>query len=130
MSRSHLPVVKMLITSQEEAVISESLKGLPRLRVSAENISRDIVSYVEGTVKWNIPSGALIIQDLSLESDIISTLVDGAQGMWVSSSHYSFVKLHGLMLSGSYGFIFSLLIFVKPHQISVSEKPFETFQRV
>ncbi|KAH0556319.1 hypothetical protein GP486_005756, partial [Trichoglossum hirsutum] len=83
MSRSHSPTVKILITSREEVVISESLKGLPRLQVSAENIFSDITSFVEETVKWKIKSGALVIQDLSLESDIISTLVDGAQGMFL-----------------------------------------------
>jgi hypothetical protein len=81
LSRSHSPLVKILITSREESAISASLRGFSRLQISPEKISHDISSFVKETVKSNIRSGALIIQDPSLESDIISTLIDGAQGM-------------------------------------------------
>jgi hypothetical protein len=81
LSQSHSPTVKILITSREEAIISTSLKGLLCLRITAESISCDIASFVEETVKSKIRSRALIIQDPSLESDIISALINGAQGM-------------------------------------------------
>ena len=81
LSQYHSPTVKILITSREEALISTSLEGLPRLRVTAENISCDIATFVEETVESKIRSGALIIQDPSIESDIISALINGAQGM-------------------------------------------------
>jgi hypothetical protein len=129
LSQSRFPTVKVLITSREEAVISASLKGLPCLRISSENISLDISSFVEKTVKSIIRSGDLIIRDPSLESDIISALVDGAQGMWVFSSLLG-LKLHRLMLLGFYGFISSFPISVKLHLILPLEKLFKTFQRV
>jgi hypothetical protein len=81
LSQSQFPVIKILITSREEAVISTSLIGLPRLRITAENVSTDIASFVEETIKYNIRSGTLVLQDPSLESDIISALINGAQGM-------------------------------------------------
>lgn len=81
LSLSQLPLLKILITSREEVVISTSLSGLPRLRISAENISDDIVSFIEETVKSNIETRALVIQDAALEAEIILALQKGAQGM-------------------------------------------------
>jgi hypothetical protein len=81
LARSTHPTVKTLITSREEATISTSLRGIPRLRVSADKNSADIAFFVEETVKSNIKSGALTVQDLSLESDIVSALRNGAKGM-------------------------------------------------
>jgi hypothetical protein len=81
LARSTRPIVKTLIASREEAIISTSLKGVPRLRISADKNSADIAFFVEETVKSNINSGALTIQDPSLESDIISALINGAKGM-------------------------------------------------
>jgi hypothetical protein len=83
-------VVKILLTSREEIIISTSLRGFPRLRVSADNNAFDIITFVEETVKSNIRSGALAIQDPSLESDIISELVNGARGMYVANSDHCF----------------------------------------
>ena len=81
LAQSTRPTVKILITSREEAAISTSLKGVPRLRVSADKNSADIAFFIEETVKSNIKSGALTIQDPSLEPDIISALRNGAKGM-------------------------------------------------
>jgi KAP family P-loop domain len=75
------PAVKTLIASREEAIISTSLRDIPRLRISADKNSADIAFFVEETVKANISSGALTIQDPSLESNIISALINGAKGM-------------------------------------------------
>jgi hypothetical protein len=90
LAQNHCARVKILITSREETIISTSLKGFPRLRVSADNNALDIVTFVEETVKSNIRSGALAIQDPSLESDIISELVNGAQGMYVANYDHCF----------------------------------------
>jgi hypothetical protein len=81
LARSTRPAVKTLITSREEAIISTSLKEVPRLRISADKNSADIAFFVEETVKSNIKSGALTIQDPSIESDIVSALRNGAKGM-------------------------------------------------
>jgi hypothetical protein len=81
LAQSTRPAVKTLIASREEAIISTSSRGIPRLRISADRISADIAFFVEETVKANINSGALTIQDPSLESNIISALINGAKGM-------------------------------------------------
>ncbi|KAI9769861.1 MAG: hypothetical protein M1839_003580 [Geoglossum umbratile] len=76
-------VVKIIITSREETLISTALRGFPRLRVSADKNSLDITAFIEETVESNIGSGALKIRDPSLKSDIISTLKAGADGMFL-----------------------------------------------
>ena len=81
LAQSTRPAVKTLIASREEAIISTSLKGFPRLRISADKNSADIAFFIKETVKANINSGALTIQDPSLESNIISALINGAKGM-------------------------------------------------
>ena len=81
LARSTRPAVKTLIASREEAIILTSLRGIPRLRISADKNSADIAFFVEETVRANINSGTLIIQDPSLESNIISALINGAKGM-------------------------------------------------
>ncbi|KAI9871159.1 MAG: hypothetical protein M1830_003253, partial [Pleopsidium flavum] len=86
LTQSECTAVKILITSQEVADVSTSLKGHPRLQISVDKNSSDIASFIEETIKANIKSGALVVHDPSLELNIISALVDGAQGMflWVS----------------------------------------------
>lgn len=79
--RSDGPVVKIFVTSQQEVDIAVSLKEFSRLEVSAHKISSDIGSYIKGAVRSSIESGDLLVQTACLESDIISALVDGAQGM-------------------------------------------------
>jgi hypothetical protein len=81
LAQSTRPAMKTLIASREEAIISTSSRRIPRLRISADRISADIAFFVEETVKANINSGALTIQDPSLESNIISALINGAKGM-------------------------------------------------
>ncbi len=75
------PVVKIFVTSQQEVDIAVLLKEFSRLEVSAHRISSDISSFIKGTVRSSIKSGDLLVQTACLESDIISALVDGAQGM-------------------------------------------------
>jgi hypothetical protein len=81
LAQSTSPAMKILMVSREEAIISTSLARFPRLRISADKNSADIAFFVEETVKANINSGALTIQDPSLESNITSALINGAKGM-------------------------------------------------
>jgi len=75
------PVVKVFITSQQEVDIAASLGRFPRLEVSTDRISSDIGCFIKGTVRSCIESGSLVVRTAGLELDIISALVDGAQGM-------------------------------------------------
>ncbi|KAH0551625.1 hypothetical protein GP486_007158 [Trichoglossum hirsutum] len=88
LARSDQTTVKILITSRQEPLISSSLRAFPHLQVSADKNSLDITSFVKDKVKSNIRLGSLTIRDSSLESDIISALIDGADGMYVTSSYH------------------------------------------
>jgi hypothetical protein len=81
LAQSTSPVVKILIISRQEPIISILLRGFPRFRVSAEKNSADIAFFVEERVKSMIKSEVLKIRDSSLEYDIKSALIDGAKGM-------------------------------------------------
>ncbi|KAI9857208.1 MAG: hypothetical protein M1813_008570 [Trichoglossum hirsutum] len=91
LTRARCTSVKIFITSREEAPILTSLREFPRVRVSGDKNSSDIAAFVEDMVKSKVRSGELI-QHPSLESEIISALIDGAQGMflWV---HFQLVDL-------------------------------------
>jgi hypothetical protein len=80
LTRARCTSVKIFITSREEAPILTSLREFPRVRVSGDKNSSDIAAFVEDMVKSKVRSGELI-QHPSLESEIISALIDGAQGM-------------------------------------------------
>lgn len=75
------PVVKVFVTSQQEVDIAAALERFPHLEISADRISSDIGCFIKETVRSCIQSGSMIVQTAGLESDIISALVDGAQGM-------------------------------------------------
>ena len=83
-SQSEQPTVKIFVSSRDELIISASLKKFLHLRISAENNSDDIAHFVEEAVNLNIRSGALKIQDPSLQSEIITTLTGKAHGMSVA----------------------------------------------
>lgn len=74
-------IVKIVVTSQETAEISKFLGGFPYIQISEENNSSDIVSFIEETVTAHMRSGVLAVNDFSLKTDIMSALIDGAQGM-------------------------------------------------
>lgn len=80
LGQSSKSVVKILITSREEHTIATSLKLFPHLQLAADWNSSDIATYIEEVVKEKMRSGKLI-QNPCLESEIISSLANGAQGM-------------------------------------------------
>jgi hypothetical protein len=81
LTRSDHTAVKVIVTSREETLILKSLKGCSRLRISADKNSSDVTIFVEERVKSNIRSGVLTVRDSSLESEITSALINGADGM-------------------------------------------------
>ena len=70
--------IKVFISTREEPRISEEYS---RIQLSSINLSRDIVSFVSEKVKERIVSGELVIQNHSLEQEIIAELVAKAHGM-------------------------------------------------
>ena len=75
------PVIKVFVTSQQEVDIAVSLKQYSRLELSPDRISSDISSFIKGTVQSCMESGTLVVRNARLVSDVVSALVDGAQGM-------------------------------------------------
>lgn len=67
LSQSRQPTVKIFISSRDNHIISASLKKFSHLQVSAEKISDNIAHFIEETMNFNISSGALKIQDPSLQ---------------------------------------------------------------
>lgn len=76
-------LVKIFISSRDDADISSKLCELPGLRISTQDNSKDIKRYVESEVNKHIAEKQLLqgkISD-SLRAHIIATLIEGADGM-------------------------------------------------
>lgn len=74
-------VVKVVVFSHENAHLSSVLKHYPCVHMSEAALTRDIMSYVESTVKSKLDAGELVIRNPALKEEIISELVTKAQGM-------------------------------------------------
>jgi hypothetical protein len=75
--------VKVFVSSRrEETYITKSLQNFRRIDLSTANTTSDIACFIKGTVRSKIESEELILQNPSLEHDIVRALLDGAQGMY------------------------------------------------
>jgi len=74
---------KFIFTSREEEIITISLRDYQRLNISASNNSEDIDAFIEASVKCNIDSGKLVIDQPWLKLEVLSRLKEGAHGMLV-----------------------------------------------
>ncbi|KAF2228500.1 hypothetical protein EV356DRAFT_495443, partial [Viridothelium virens] len=81
--QSPQPKLKIFVSSRDEHTISKSLDKFPRLRVGEEHNSSDISYFVKETVKNKMNSESLRIRDISLRSEIITTLTSQAHGMFL-----------------------------------------------
>lgn len=79
--RSERPLLKIALFSREENSIANALEGYPRVRVSSDKISPDINSFIEETVKAAIRGRKMCVSEPLLEREVISALINGAQGM-------------------------------------------------
>ena len=75
--------VKTLILCREEDQLILFLQDIPKLRLTPSALKDDIKSFVTGSVKSRIGSGELRIRNPSLESEIVSELVNKAHGMFL-----------------------------------------------
>lgn len=107
---------KVLFTSREEDNILASLKGFPRLRISADHISNDIDGFIESTVEDYMESSKLAINQPLLKEEIVTKLKQGANGMSVRNQTYltQSVTFTQLTILGFYGFISSSWIYATP----------------
>lgn len=73
--------VKLFLASRAEVDFKRVFGKYICLPISVENITSDIVSFVDGIVQAKIVSGDLVVQNPALVREIVDALVKGAQGM-------------------------------------------------
>ncbi|KAI9706911.1 MAG: hypothetical protein M1820_004690 [Bogoriella megaspora] len=96
LSRSKRTVMKILVASRDEYAISNAMKKYTHLRIGEENNSSDINYFVENMVKTRIVSGILEIRDISLESEIVTSLTRQAHGMLVTFAYHASISIANL----------------------------------
>ncbi|MCJ1425582.1 hypothetical protein MMC29_003482 [Sticta canariensis] len=80
------PCVKVFVSCREEDQILQGFSRYSHIQISTEVFSRDIIAFIQGTVRSRLDSGDLKIINPALEKDISNKLEAKAQGMflWVS----------------------------------------------
>lgn len=74
-------IIKLLVFCREEDNILRSLAKFSRIHVTLAASASDINSYVSGSVRSRIEAGNLRLRNPELEQEIVSELVDKANGM-------------------------------------------------
>lgn len=79
---SDTPVVKIFLSSREEAYITSSLNAHQVIHVTKEIISPDIALFITEAVDERLRSREMVVHSQPLIQEIITGLVEGAQGMY------------------------------------------------
>lgn len=74
-------VIKLFVSCREEDNILRSLTKFARVHVTPTALENDIKSFISGSVRSRIKGGQLRLRDPKLEQEIVSELVDKANGM-------------------------------------------------
>ena len=77
------PLVKILFTCRDEGHLLTSLSHFSRLQISHRASAADIQSYISHAIASSLSSGDLTIRNPALKEEVISKLIDKAQGMCV-----------------------------------------------
>ena len=77
------PLIKNLFTCRDEGHLLTSLSHFSRLQISHRASAADIQSYISHAIAQSLSSGDLTIRNPVLKEEIISKLVDKAQGIYV-----------------------------------------------
>lgn len=72
---------KFFLSFREDSGILKGVKAAYEIKLSEARLTGDIVSFVEDNVKARINDGYLILQDKSLEGEIVAELISKASGM-------------------------------------------------
>lgn len=75
--------IRLLISSRLELDIDLLLNDFPRTSMSASNISADIATYIDASIKENLECGNLSVGDNTILPEVRQALIDGADGMYV-----------------------------------------------
>lgn len=73
--------VKIFVSSREDPLIRDQFKEFPNIKIRPKNVSADIGSYVDATLRARIASKKLKVRDEALQREILETLVLKAEGM-------------------------------------------------
>lgn len=76
-------LIKILVTCRDEGHLLTKLSEFGRLQVSRHASAADMQSYISHSVTSDISLGNLTIRNSALKEEIISKLVEKAQGMYV-----------------------------------------------
>jgi hypothetical protein len=79
--RNYAANIKVLVTSRNEPRIKKAFRGLPALSITHRDVEQDLSSWIAAEIKRRIEEQELELDDKSLEHEIISTLIDQAQGV-------------------------------------------------
>lgn len=73
--------LKIFVSCREEDQLLQGLAQFAYIQISTEVVSRDISTFIQGTVRSRLDSGELKIHNPALEKDITQKLEAKAQGM-------------------------------------------------
>ena len=73
--------VRIFVSCRDEDELLRSLHQYPRIQLTAETQEGDIKAFVEGSVRHEMDSGQLKVQNPELEHHIVRELVKKAHGM-------------------------------------------------
>ena len=77
-------LTRCIIFSREEAKLVSGFQKYPSFKISSATVSRDITAFVEDSVAERVENGDLVLKSPELKDLISSTLIEGANGMFVS----------------------------------------------
>ena len=83
LATSDVPVVKVFVSSREEADITASLEAYEQVHVTEESISPDIALFVADAIDQRLRSRAMLVHSQLLRQEIITALVEEARGMYI-----------------------------------------------
>lgn len=76
------PLIRVLITCRDEGHLMTKLENFSRLQITSHASATDMQSYISHTVTSSLSSGCLTLRNPALKEEIISRLIDKAQGMY------------------------------------------------
>ena len=82
--------IRSLFLSRDEVEIYDCLAAYTQIAIAAQR--SDLKLYVGAEIESRVRKNKLRIKDPSLKEYIMKQLVDGAEGMYVTLSHYALVK--------------------------------------
>ena len=120
-------LVRCMVLSREEAKLATGFGKYPSFKISSDTVSRDITTFVQDSVSERVKNGDLVLKSPELEDLISSTLIEGADGMYVLPPLS--IASACLNCQGSYGFVYSSTSFARPLATKKYATSSKTYQK-